>query len=84
MSNIQKRLDVRIIGDDDDIMEILTFLGCVQHIGDNSLIRDIKMTVDGEVTGKMKFQLKVADNQEWIDMPSVEDDGDEIEFVIGD
>lgn len=72
------------MGDDEDIIEILTFLGCIQHIGDNSLIRTVKMLVDGESTGKMKFQLKVAEDQEWIDMPSVEDDHEELEFIVGE
>ena len=56
-------VDIRIIGQEAEIADLLKALAVVQQLGVEKLCRDITVKVDGRDSGKLKFQVKAKDNR---------------------
>jgi hypothetical protein len=82
----QVSLDIKVIGQEIEIVELLKVLGAIQYLGDVGSSRDIKVSVDGDGSGRLSFRVKVEGK--FVDLPSTKIDtysGDlTTKFYIGE
>ena len=57
----KKYLDVRVIGYEPEINEFITLIAVIQELGRQGASRDIQLSVDGDGSGRLKFQLMYKD-----------------------
>ena len=79
-------IDFRISGNEDDVLEILAFLSCVQHCAkktDSPEIIKLKVNTDSEE--KISILLKNEETDEWVHAPEIElEHGEEFDFFVGE
>ena len=53
----KKYLNIRVIGYDEEIQGFIALIAVIQELGRQGTNRDFKVCVDGDGSGKLKFQL---------------------------
>ena len=65
----QYKLDIQVTGQQTEIREFLEILGAIQYLGSVGSNRDLLVGVDGDGTGRLRFNVKFKDT-EWEELES--------------
>ena len=63
-------LDLKVLGNKDDILNLLRFLGSVQYCCNIGASRDLKLAVDGDGSADVRFQVKWGGTDNFKDLES--------------
>jgi hypothetical protein len=87
MSN-RIRIDIRMVGYETELVEMLRFLGAVQYLGSIGASRDLNLSVDGDGSGQVRFEVLWGDSEEYKELESTKIDTgsskDTFKFYLGE
>ena len=85
---MRKKIDIRMCGYETELVEMLKFLGAIQYLGNTGSSRDLKLAVDGDGSGQLRFEVLWGGEAEYKDLPSTklptDTDQMEFEFYLGE
>jgi len=82
----KKKIDIRVVGHETEIVELLRFLGAAQYLGNIGASRNLILSVDGDGSGQLRFEVLWGDSEEYKDLPStkLDTDKDSFNFYLGE
>lgn len=66
---MKQYVELKVVGHPEELKEFLSLVQLIQSFGDFGMSREIKVTVDGDGSGRLGFYMK-DDTGEYKDLPS--------------